>query len=117
MGSLMTILSLIAVISFMGVKLPAFGSTEAGLKEAGFTKVATDVNVSPENGTFSKSTASSALGRVRVRAVTVKNSVEVLSISCLGKRLCAGRPPGNAGRCVQIGPQAWRCSQQGIDFE
>ena len=113
----MTILPALAAMSLMGLQLPAFGSGEKQLRDSGFQDALSDAPASSESQTFSKTMTSKVLGRVRVSAVTVKDSVRTVSVACWPTRACAVKPPIPADRCKNIGRNSWQCSQKEVEFE
>lgn len=114
---MVTATHLAIAMTFMGLDLPGFGSTEKEVRAAGFLDAHSDMSAWYESQTLARTMRSKLLGKVRVHAVTYKGIVHSLSVACIGTRLCARRSPTAADGCRRITRTSWRCSQSGAQFD
>src|SRR2546427_307139 len=104
------------LLLFLGLRLPALGSSESELASNGFVGIVWHQLESPEGDGYMKVLRSKELGRVEVFASTKDHIVDSLFISCWGRRACA-RPLPPAMECLRLDKQSWRCAQDGADFD
>jgi len=110
----MSLVIISTTLLFMGLRLPALGSSKSELVSNGFSP---EFWHQPEEGDgYMKVLRSKELGRVHVFANIKDGKVDLFFIGCPGRRACA-RPPPSTMECVRVDQQSWRCTQDGADFD
>lgn len=105
-----------AMIVFMGLHLPAFGSADSALLSQGFVAVRVDQPSVEEGDSYVKVFRTKALGVVRVYAETKANTVDSFLVGCRRNHPCA-KPMTPEMNCIRIDTTSWRCKYDQVNFE